>query len=293
MTTTTDLVPSVSIANLVNQRAAVLSKLHEAVTLIREASALAAEAHLGMPRFTVSNGYDRGSERTISDSLTGHDRNGSRWHTSGDAVADVEKLIRLGVDAAAWQYLMAQSGMRSLMDATARKKWDDSIVEGNFPELTDPNIRSTFGMLHDSRGELFERGVIEAFRSLSWDYKTNEPQRFGKRIVIAYLRSSVSGGRSDSDRLGYVNHRNTDRLDDLSRVLRVLDGKPEPDHRCGWYSLLNKVDRKSDPDAQDDYMTVKSFRNGAGHVTFKRLDLVEQMNRIIAKHYPNALPAPK
>jgi len=28
-------------------------------------------------------------------------------------------------------------------------------------------------------------------------------------------------------------------------------------------------------------------------VTFKRLDLVEAMNRIIAKHYPGALPEPK
>ncbi|WP_079785703.1 DUF4942 domain-containing protein, partial [Salmonella enterica] len=28
-----------------------------------------------------------------------------------------------------------------------------------------------------------------------------------------------------------------------------------------------------------------------GHITFKRLDLVENMNDIVAKHYPGALPA--
>ena len=35
------------------------------------------------------------------------------------------------------------------------------------------------------------------------------------------------------------------------------------------------------------------IKNGNAHVTFKRMDLVDTMNRIIAKHYPGALAAPK
>ncbi|ONZ24329.1 hypothetical protein A8F44_22135, partial [Burkholderia cenocepacia] len=31
------------------------------------------------------------------------------------------------------------------------------------------------------------------------------------------------------------------------------------------------------------------FKNGNGHLTFKRADLVDRMNLILAKHYPNAL----
>lgn len=41
---------------------------------------------------------------------------------------------------------MHESGLRSLMDAKAREDWDRSISEGNIPELTDANIRSTFAM---------------------------------------------------------------------------------------------------------------------------------------------------
>jgi hypothetical protein len=293
----TDIVPSVSIANLVNQRAAVMAKLLQAVELIRDAAMIAGDGHLGMPRFTISTSFSRGhsGERAISDCYLGNDWRGRRWHMEARDVAEVERLLRVGVDAAAWQYLMAQSGMRSLMDAKARETWDKSISEGDFPELTDANIRSTFKMLHDSRSDIFERGVVEVFRHLAWDYKTNLPQKFGKRIVIKCLRGSVIPGRygSSGESLGCLNHRASDRLDDLTRVFRVLEGKPEPDHRGGWWSLLNKVSSKSDPDAADDYMIVKCFRNGAGHVRFKRLDLVEQLNRIIAKHYPNALPEPK
>jgi hypothetical protein len=45
--------------------------------------------------------------------------------------------------------------------------------------------------------------------------------------------------------------------------------------------------------AENDYVSIRTFMNGNGHVTFKRIDLVDKMNRIIAKHYPGALPAPK
>lgn len=297
---TTELVPSVSIANMVNQRAAVMQRMQAAIDLIREASEIAGAAHLGMPRVELSNTYSRhgGGVQLANARLRSTGRDGSTWDHDQAADADARKALRVGIDAPAWQYLMHESGMRTLMDAEARKKWDEAISNGDVPELTDPNVRSTFKMLHDSRGEIFERGVIACFKGLAWDYKTNLPQKFGKRIVLTCLRSSVSAGRwgstGSSGSLGYVSHNGTcDRLDDLSRVFNVLDEKPEPDHRQGWYSRIASCNKLGDPDPADDYMSVRCFRNGNGHVTFKRPDLVDKMNLIIAKHYPGALPAPK
>lgn len=42
---------------------------------------------------------------------------------------------------------------------------------------------------------------------------------------------------------------------------------------------------------EDDMFTIRYLQKGSGHITFKRLDLVEKMNDIVAKHYPGALPA--
>ena len=197
--------------------------------------------------------------------------------------ADLERQLRLGIDTAAWQYLMHESGLRSLMDASAREKWDKAIAEGDIPELTEANVRATFKMLHDSRGEMFERGVVACFKALAWCYKTNLPQKFGKRIVVTYLNSSYS--------------RKHDAIDDLLRVMHVLDGKPEPDHRGGFRSMLCAANLDGyimkAGQCENEYVCVRTFKNGNGHVTFKRLDLVETMNRIIAKHYPGALPEPK
>lgn len=283
--TTTELVPSVSIANMVNQRAAVLQRLGQAFDLIIEASDIASQAHLGMPDLTISNscGY-RNSGRRIANARLGSDRAGARWDRAGEARDELDKMAREGVDAAAWQYLMMQSGMRSLMDATAREKWDKAIADGDIPELTDGNIRATFKMLHDSRGDMFERGVIACFKSLAWCYKTNLPQKFGKRIVVR----NISGV--------YYGDKKADELDDLVRVMAVLDGKPEPDHRNGVRSaLLSAGVRWNNPRAvvETEYLQIRCFKNNNGHVTFKRPDLVDKMNLIIAKHYPGALPAPK
>lgn len=281
----TELVPSVSIANMVNQRAAMMSRLEQAVGLIREAAQIAGDAHLGMPRFSVGTGYGyRNGDSLISDAHLGANRNGPHWKREGAAVDEIAKAIALGIDRGAWQYLMSQSGLRSLMDATAREKWDKAIADGDVPELTDANIRSTFKMLHDSRGEMFERGVIACFKSLAWCYKTNLPQKFGKRIVVRYIIGA------------YYGDRKADELDDLQRVMAVLDGKPEADHRNGVRAALSKCGvgwSKPIGVCETDYLTIRCFKNGNGHITFKRLDLVDKMNLIIAKHYPGALPAPK
>ncbi|EPT5087296.1 DUF4942 domain-containing protein, partial [Salmonella enterica subsp. enterica] len=42
---------------------------------------------------------------------------------------------------------------------------------------------------------------------------------------------------------------------------------------------------------KDEKMSIRYFQKGSGHITFKRLDLVEKMNDIVAKHYPGMLPA--
>ena len=163
------------------------------------------------------------------------------------------------------------TGVQTCALPISRKEWDESIEAGKFPAFTRENIVATFQCLHDSRDDIFERGVLAVFKSLSWCYKTNRPFAFGKRIVVTYLRSAVKGGSGAS--LGYVNHSSTDSLDDLARCFCILDGKPEADHRHAMYGAISSVRSLADGDADTEYMSVKSYRNGNGHVLFKRPDL--------------------
>jgi hypothetical protein len=201
----------------------------------------------------------------------------------------LEQLARTQVDYGGWAYLMDQSGLASFMDAKAREEWRKQLESHELPELTAENIRSTFAFIHGSRREMFDRGVITLFQRLSWDYKTNQPFRFGQRIILNRLLQVY--GRDTAQ--AFLNHTATDQLDDLLRVFHVLDGKPEPDLRHGMYGTLSTALQAHATAWAGEYFSLRWFRKGSGHLTFTRPDLVDELNRILARHFPNALAAPR
>lgn len=262
---TSELVKSVSITNLTNQRAACIERVRQALDLLAEARDIASSAHLSWPRIEVAPS--------------------GRCHGATVPGGDAFERIRRELDAGGWAYLMRESGLRTFMDAQARRDWDSNLYEGkDVPALTPENVAATFTTLNESRADLFERGVINCFRRLSWDYKTNNPRKFGKRIIVNSL------ARTDGRWL-WFSHDTCSQLDDLARVFHVIDGKPEPDHRNGYWQRLEDAAKASAPIIQDDYCSVRWYKRGTGHLTFKRPDLVERLNQILAKHHPNALPA--
>lgn len=97
------------------------------------------------------------------------------------------KAITRNLDREIWRDLMQRSGMLSLMDAQARDTWYRSLEYDNFPEISEANILSTFEQLHQNKDEVFERGAINVFRGLSWNYKTNCPCKFGSKIIVNNL----------------------------------------------------------------------------------------------------------
>lgn len=192
------------------------------------------------------------------------------------------------IDRKLWQSLMNRSGMLSLMDAQARDQWYRSLESKEMPAISEESIYSTFEQLHRDKGEVFERGIINLFKALSWDYKTNHPCRFGKKIIVSNLVSYNQWGFT-------LNHSyRRDQLADLERMLHLLDGKPLPDNRGDITTRLYEhicVNRRVAKDYQDDYLSIRYFMKGSAHIVFKRPELIDRMNEIIAKYYPGVLAA--
>ncbi|HAT3724469.1 TPA: DUF4942 domain-containing protein [Citrobacter koseri] len=195
------------------------------------------------------------------------------------------KAITRNLDREIWSDLMKKSGMLSIMDAQAREQWYNSLEKDNIPTISEANILSTFEQLYQSKGEVFERGVINVFKSLSWDYKSNSPCRFGRRIIV--------NGLVKHDRWGFGLNwgRQRDRLADLERMLMLLDGKPVPDNRADVTCRLREHinENRYSTSYEDEMFTIKYFQKGTAHITFKQPELVEQLNDIIARHYPGTL----
>ncbi|AVF37504.1 DUF4942 domain-containing protein [Rahnella sikkimica] len=194
-------------------------------------------------------------------------------------------VITRNLDRDVWRDLMKRSGMLSLMDAQARDQWYRNLEGDNIPAINEANILSTFEQLHQSKDEVFERGVVNVFKGLSWDYKTNSPCSFGKKIIINNLVTHNRWGFS----LNWGWRR--DQLADLERMLFLLDGKPIPDNRGDIATrLMEHVrDKPGQQFYEDDYFSIRYYQKGTGHLTFKRPELIDKMNDIIAKHYPGTL----
>ncbi|MBL5906342.1 DUF4942 domain-containing protein [Serratia fonticola] len=193
--------------------------------------------------------------------------------------------ITRNIDRSIWRDLMLKSGMMALMDGQARDQWHKNLEEGELPAISEANILSTFEQLHLNKIDVFERGIINVFRGLSWDYKTNSPCRFGKKIIINNLVKHNRWGFS----LNWGWRR--DQLADLERMLFLLDGKPIPDNRGDVTTRLMEHirDHPSVQSYVDDFFSIRYFQKGTAHLTFKRPELIEKMNDIIAKHYPGML----
>ncbi|HBC9089252.1 TPA: DUF4942 domain-containing protein [Citrobacter koseri] len=193
--------------------------------------------------------------------------------------------VTRNIDSSIWRDLMLKSGMMVLMDAQARDQWHKNLEEGDLPAISEANILSTFEQLHLNKMDVFERGIINVFKGLSWDYKTNSPCRFGKKIIINNLVTHNRWGFS----LNWGWRR--DQLADLERMLFLLSGKSIPDN-CSDITTRLMAHIRDNPDKdvyEDEFFRVRYFQKGTAHLTFKRLDLVERMNDIIAKHYPGML----
>ncbi|MEI9745129.1 DUF4942 domain-containing protein [Enterobacter ludwigii] len=197
------------------------------------------------------------------------------------------KAITRNLDRGIWRDLMKKSGMLSLMDAAAREQWYNSLEKDDIPAVSEENILNTFEQLHLNKGEVFERGVINVFKGLSWDFKTNSPCKFGTKIIVT--------GLVKCDRWGFGLNWGwqRDRLADLERMLMLLDGKPVPDNRADVTRRLGDhihANRHSTR-YEDEMFAIKYFQKGTAHITFRRPELVDKLNDIIAKHYPRMLPS--
>lgn len=195
------------------------------------------------------------------------------------------KVITRNIDRGIWRDLMKKSGMLSLMDAQARDQWYNSLEKEDIPAVSEENILSTFEQLHLNKGEVFERGVINVFKSLSWNFKTNSPCSFGRKIIVTGLVKCDRWGFS----LNWGWQR--DRLADLERMLMILDGQPVPDNRADVTRRLGDHIHENGHSTsyEDETFAIKYFQKGTAHITFKRPELVDKLNDIIARHYPGAL----
>ena len=107
----------------------------------------------------------------------------ARVNTSVERMDDDLKLVAKSIDRDLWGHIGAISGIKAMMDSTARDSWDRQLAQDP-PELTFDNIRATLLSLTQDRDIIFRRGLVSAFRRLDRSYITNKGFCIKKRVIL-------------------------------------------------------------------------------------------------------------
>lgn len=263
-----EVIPSVAIDRILAQRAEGLKLYSDGLAMLEQSRELLKSASMGEHLY----GFGECVTRAIN----------------GQKSPAVKTAIQRLVDRRVWDTLLNKTGMYTFMSSAQRDEWRKQLEGDDMPEISLETVTATFRQLNAGKQETFEEGIIDVFRKLSWDYKTNHPCKLGKKIIINRFLD-VYG-------VDYVSLSTTGRekLDDLARPFYLLDGKNVPDFRdgegCQARDFIAHHGLSGDV-WEGEYFSVKYFKKGSAHITFKRPELVEKVNDIIARRYPGALPS--
>ncbi|MGV8950102.1 MAG: DUF4942 domain-containing protein [Cypionkella sp.] len=285
------IIPRQTVEDIVAVRHQALALYETAFTALNEANAAVSEAHMMASRaHPGTNNFNYGQseeEKAFHGAISLPDRD--RWL----------RTARRLLDCNIWAYVIERTELERLMDHEARKqlrkqmayipaRYDhrsgelinqDEIDKG-LPEPTVDNIIATIENLMGDSEAIAKRGIANTFSKLDRRFRSHDGFKVGNRIILTYLVSDY----------GTLNYgRVQDQLYDVERVFYMLDGKLNPPSHGGIIGIIQNERRMlcegCQSEHESEYIKVRIFKNGNGHLWFQRPDLVERVNKLLADWY--------
>lgn len=205
---------------------------------------------------------------------TGIDSASQPRNSLEQALADVERKF--------WRLSFGLTGFGQLMDAQAHDEMEEDLAKADPPEFTRENIIATFGDLLNQSNDMWRRGVVNLFRTLSGNFRTNDAFKVGPKIIMSNATSPLFLGKGRHIRHG----KDSDRINDLDRVLRTIDG--EEHYARQLESAMNEAFQEWQ-DYEDERVKARTYKNGNIHLWLKQQSHIDRINKIIAEHFGETL----
>lgn len=210
--------------------------------------------------------------------------------TTVDALFRAEGAIAQ-LNADFWSRALRLTDVMDYMPQVRRDEWHEQIrnPEGRkasrhtgekdmppLPEFEEATVRSTLSALLNNRATFLAERVDGIFRALSRAHVTNQPQGFGKRMIIANV-------------FGYQTHGH---INDLRCVIAKFMGRDEPKH--GATDPVIKAARRQSGQwmpVDGGALRIRVYGGvGTAHLEVHP-DMAWRLNTILASLYPLAIPA--
>lgn len=209
-------------------------------------------------------------------------RNPTRMPIEAESLLHVGRAVA-ALDAAMWERAMKLTDVRECMPQERRDEWNKQINEHQTPEFTPDNVMPTFEMLLTSRSKFFAERVDGLFRSLSRSHVTNQPEGFGKRMIIQYVLSEF-GMSADWRRAGLIH--------DLRCIIARFMGRGEPRHDESGHAIQFAATRPGKWVPIDGGALRLRVYTGVrtGHLEVHP-DMAWRLNAVLASLHPTAIPS--
>lgn len=178
----------------------------------------------------------------------------------------------------AWVKLMDMTGLKQIMDTQALEAFENELYK-KAPAFTEENIRGTLLQQMQESETMFARGLVNVFKKFDTKYKRHKDAAFRvpKKVVISYATSLWIGGKL------VVNHNAYSRIDDIDRIFKTLAGEKFKSHDL--IAAMGASWQENDCLHECELYKARGYKNGNIHLEFKRDDLLERANDIIAQWY--------
>jgi len=186
----------------------------------------------------------------------------------------------LYVERVFWQRFVEDTGVKSMMSIKKREELDRQLYpeksrryhdeSAALPPFEEAQVYAFFDAICGGAGDMIKEAIREVFewlRPTGKHYKTNDEFMIGRKVILSYMAEHYTG----------VNYNRRAQVDALGNVLYMLDGKGVRKHPDTLSNAISTAWRTSDT-YEDEYLIAKKFANQNAHITFKRPDLIAQIN---------------
>ena len=181
-----------------------------------------------------------------------------------------------------WHTMVERLEIRRFMSVAAWKELSEQIDKGEVPELTVEAIGAMVRQFSERAPAMLEQAVAEVFdflRPPHSDYKRNSEFEVPRRVALTWVIDTWYTKAFASEGLR-PRYQCEQQLTALENVFSSLDGKGATTK--GHVSQLSEAIRKTKRGelGQTEYFAFRGYNNGALHLEFRRLDLLQKFNAI-------------
>jgi hypothetical protein len=199
--------------------------------------------------------------------------------------ADTGAAIVEEMKRAAWAALIERLQIRKLMSSKRQDEMNKALAIGErrsdkqeLPEITEESIFQVLGGFVASAEEFLAEAIHEEYdfwKPTNHDYKRNSEFAMQPKIIREWMVEKWSSSWNISyDRRAHVQS--------LDRIFHELDGAGIPQGHRG--PLCDTIERAPDDGrGETDFFRFRCCKNRNLHLEFKRVDLLDEFNRIAGR----------